>query len=451
MNISYRKITITKENYNDYNLTDLVAISIAAGGAMGDPGAIEFITSQGRYFYANPVYENITLEQVYFACPLLSEIQLGVFGCIEKPKGWEYIYLGCGNHLLINDSIYVPFQLGTKQKQEEIKKSLLYNNWKNIVEECLDGTVYKNERIDKLKGVIYGQAIGDALGLGTEFMDDAEMAQKCPNGVKDYSDIYQDDHRSRWKVGEWTDDTDMMLCIANAVIEDKGVNLSHIAKNFKAWADGEPLGIGNNTYKVLSFGDYVERPFEAAKLVWEMSKKQSAANGGLMRTSVVGLFPKAVEQCAADICRLTHYDSRCIGSCVIISSIIHSLVYKFEALTYHQILEIANKYDNRIAEYIDLSINPDIRALDLQDEKSMGYTLKTLAAGLWAYWNSPSFEEGLLAVVNAGGDADTNAAVACAILGAKYGYSSISSDFVEGLLHKDQLEIVATGLSVFLK
>ena len=268
MNISYRKITITEENYNDYNLTDLVAISIAAGGAMGDPGAIEFITSQGRYFYANPVYENITLEQVNFACPLLSEIQLGIFGCIEKPKGWEYIYLGYGNHLLINDSIYIPFQLGTKQKQEQIKQSLLYNNWKNIVEECIDGTVYKNERIDKLKGVIDGQAIGDALGLATEFMDDIEMAQKYPNGVNDYSDIYQDAHRRRWKVGEWTDDTDMMLCIANAVIEDKGVNLTHIAQNFKAWADCEPLGIGNNTYKVLSFGDYVDNGHRYSSL-WQ--------------------------------------------------------------------------------------------------------------------------------------------------------------------------------------
>ena len=49
----------------------------------------------------------------------------------------------------------------------------------------------------------------------------------------------------------------------------------------------------------------------------------------------------------------------------------------------------------------------------------MGYTLVTLYVVLWAYWHSTSFVDGLLKVVNAGGDADTNAAVACAILGAK--------------------------------
>lgn len=305
----------------------------------------------------------------------------------------------------------------------------------------------ENKVLNRIKGTIYGQAIGDALGLGTEFMDDAEMAQKYPNGLRHYNEIYQDNHRNRWEIGDWTDDTDMILCIANAVIEDKGVNLSHIARNFKAWADGEPLGIGNNTYKVLSFGDYVDKPFDAAKLVWEMSKKQSAANGGLMRTSVVGLFPKAVEQCAVDICRLTHYDPRCVGSCVIVSSIIHSLVYNFEPLTYHQILDIANKYDERIAEYVDLSLNVDIRALELQNGKSMGYTLKTLAASLWAYWNASSFEEGLLAVVNAGGDADTNAAVACAILGAKFGYESIPKEYVDGLIHREELDRVVDGIS----
>lgn len=304
-----------------------------------------------------------------------------------------------------------------------------------------------NESVkDKVKGVIYGQAIGDALGLGTEGMTDEDIAWKYPNGISHYSDIFQDRHRKRWKIGDWTDDTDMMLCIANAVIKDKGVNLTSIARNFKEWADGEPMGIGETTYKVLSFGDYVEKPFDASKMLWEMSHQQSAANGGVMRTSIVGLFPKAVEECAVNICRLTHYDPRCVGSCAIVSLLIHSLVYEEEKLSYHKIVDIAQRYDSRIREYIDLSLNTDIRALDLQDWDSVGYTLKTLAAGLWAYWNAPSFEGGLLSVVRAGGDADTNAAVACAILGAKFGFSAIPQEYIDGLIYKEQLDEVVSGM-----
>ena len=304
---------------------------------------------------------------------------------------------------------------------------------------------------DRLKGTIYGQAIGDALGLGTEGMTDEDMAWKYPHGIKHYSDIFQDRHRKRWKIGDWTDDTDMMLCIANAVIKDKGVNLTSIAQNFKDWADGEPMGIGENTYKVLMIGDYVEHPLEVSKKVWEMSGKKAAANGGLMRTSIVGLFPKVVEECAVNICRLTHYDPRCVGSCVIVSELIHSLVYNEKRLSYHQIVDMAKKYDERIVEFVDLSMNTDIRALELQDEASVGYTLRTLAAGLWAYWNARTFEDGLLSVVRAGGDADTNAAVACAILGAKFGFNAIPQEYIDGLIYKEQLDEVINGMKEFTK
>ena len=304
---------------------------------------------------------------------------------------------------------------------------------------------------DRLKGTIYGQAIGDALGLGTEGMTDEDMAWKYPHGIKHYSDIFQDRHRKRWKIGDWTDDTDMMLCIANAIIKDKGVNLTSIAQNFKDWADGEPMGIGENTYKVLMIGDYVEHPLEVSKKVWEMSGKKAAANGGLMRTSIVGLFPKAVEECAVNICRLTHYDPRCVGSCVIVSELIHSLVYNEKRLSYHQIVDMSRKYDERIVEFVDLSMNTDIRALELQDEESVGYTLRTLAAALWAYWNARSFEDGLLSVVRAGGDADTNAAVACAILGAKFGFNAIPQEYIDGLIYKEQLDEVINGMKEFTK
>lgn len=301
--------------------------------------------------------------------------------------------------------------------------------------------------IDKIKGTIYGQAIGDALGLGTEGMTEEEISQKYPNGIAHYSDIYQDRHRRRWKIGDWTDDTDMMLCIANAVIKDKGVNLTTIAQNFKDWAMGEPMGIGQTTYKVLNLADYVEKPFDVSKLIWEMSYRKGAANGALMRTSIVGTFPKAVEECAVNICKLTHYDPRCVGSCVIVSELIHSLIYKDFGLSYHDIFDIAMKYDKRIIGFIDLSLSPDIRTLELQDKKSMGYTLRCLSAALWAYWHARSFEDGLLAIVRAGGDADTNAAVACAILGAKFGYDAIPEEYKEGLIYRKELDQVITGVA----
>lgn len=302
-----------------------------------------------------------------------------------------------------------------------------------------------SDTYNRFKGVIYGQAIGDALGLGTEFMTKEDMAGIYPHGLQRYHQIFQDHHRGRWEIGDWTDDTDMMLCIAHAVIEDRSVDFMNIAKHFKHWVCGIPMGIGRNTYTVLTIGDYMAHPFDVSKEVWEMSRCQSAANGGLMRTSVVGLFPKNVTTCAESICKLTHYDSRCVGSCVIISELIHALVYSEPIPSFSDMLKRADEYDSRIAEYI-ISAQQEDNIANLMNDSCMGYTLLALSVGLWAYWHANSFEDGLLRVVNAGGDADTNAAVACSILGAKFGFNSIPHEYTDGLIHREQLEEVVTKL-----
>ena len=282
-------------------------------------------------------------------------------------------------------------------------------------------------------GCLYGQAIGDALGLGSEFMSKYEVIKNYPDGLETYGQIIQDAHRRRWDNGAWTDDTDMMLCILNG-FEDGKFDLHHVASNFKDWFNGEPMGIGSHTYKVLCMGDYVEQPEMCSKLWWDLSRQQSAANGALMRTSVVGLAKDDVEKQAENICKLTHYDPRCVGSCVIASMIIHNLVWKDTQLSYEQIKGIAQKYDDRIIEWVETTYNSaDISMLDLDETHSIGYTLRTLSAALWCYWHASSFEEGLLAVVNEGGDADTNGSISCAILGAKFGFSSIPEHYIANL------------------
>lgn len=303
--------------------------------------------------------------------------------------------------------------------------------------------------LDRFKGCIYGQAIGDALGLGTEGMTDEDIAWKYPNGLQHYEQIIQDSHRSRWKIGDWTDDTDMMLCIAEAVIENEGVNYLNIAHHFKMWADGVPMGIGRYTYNVLKVGDYTEKPFEVSEMVWNMSHRDSAANGGLMRTSVTGLFPERVIEISENICRLTHYDPRCVGSCAIVSSLVNALVYNKKQPSVLDMIKMSLNYDAQISDYIHKGYD-ESDICKLMDDERMGYTLVTLSVALWAYWHAASFKEGLLAVVNAGGDADTNAAVACAILGAKFGFSSIPQEYVDGLIYKGQLESVYEKLSRIL-
>jgi len=319
-------------------------------------------------------------------------------------------------------------------------------NWiDKAVHSFVTFTTFVNmSREDKVLGVLFGEAIGDALGLGTEFMTKDEVLKHYPNGLTSYDQIIEDYHRMRWHKGMWTDDTEQMLCIAKAIIKDKAINPLTIAGEFYKWFKGNPMGIGRHTYQVLGFPEYTTYPEKAAQMVWEMGRCKSAANGALMRTSILGLFDD-VEANAERVCKLTHADPRCVGSCVIVSTIINRLVNN-KSISFDEIIQIGNKYDNRIEEYIILAQSDDISALQLDDKETQGYTLKTLAAGLWALFHCDSFEEGLLAIVHEGGDADTNAAVACSILGAKFGFSNIPEQYINGLRHKDYLISMASEL-----
>lgn len=304
---------------------------------------------------------------------------------------------------------------------------------------------------DKIKGVIFGQAIGDALGLGTEFMSHDEVQRYYPNGLTRYDQIVQDAHRRRWHKGDWTDDTDMWMCIANALISNSGnVNLTAIAQNFKHWHNGTPLGCGGHINKVLMMGDYVERPFDCSELWWKLSRGNAAANGALMRTSVLGILPDYNQKMAEDVCRLTHFDPRCIGSCVLICSLIHSEIYGNTPLTYEELLNLADSYDVRIRDYVIKAKYADFYSVTI-DDYTMGYTLNTLFVTLWVYFHSKSFEDGLLTVVNAGGDADTNAAVACSLIGAKYGFDSIPEYYWKSLYRLDQLSNIQVLLTKAVK
>lgn len=77
---------------------------------------------------------------------------------------------------------------------------------------------------DQIKGVFYGQAIGDALGVGTEFMSKQEVSKYYPEGLREYNQIIQDAHRSRWKKGSWTDDTDQFMCICDSLLAARRVD-----------------------------------------------------------------------------------------------------------------------------------------------------------------------------------------------------------------------------------
>lgn len=297
---------------------------------------------------------------------------------------------------------------------------------------------------NKIKGLFFGQAIGDALGLGTEFLNKRQVKVYYPNKLTNYSQILQDSFRKQWRIGEWTDDTDQFLCICDSIIKTKVVDEHVFAKELYNWAQKSPVDIGITVNRVVSHPSFLEDPYKCSKEIWEESGREAAANGAIMRTSILGAFEywdyEKVVSNTKKIAKVTHWDPRCVGSCIITTLLIANLINENRILSLKEIIEIGDKYDNRIIYYIEQSKLSDIGNLFLDEEGIIGYTLLALAAGLWAYFHAQDFESGLISVINEGGDADTNGSIAGSVLGAKFGYDSIPKHLIDGLKHKNHLE-----------
>ena len=289
----------------------------------------------------------------------------------------------------------------------------------------------------KIKNIYLGQAIGDALGLATEFMTKAEIAQNYPSGIHNYDDIIRDEHRSRFEVGAWTDDTDQFLCIDKSIKKYGFVNSLDIAKEFKNWFNDNPMGIGKTTYEILKLPEYTYKPEQCAEFIWRIKGSDLAPNGALMRNTAVVIHSyenekKVLENCKK-VCQLTHFDPRCVDSCQI-HGLLLSRVINGGDTSLKSILESISTLDSRTVEYIKNNLTKDIASLNLEDSKTWGYTLKSLCAGLWGYYYSESFESGLLKIINEGGDADTNGCIAGTLMAAKFG--DIPQKWIAGLNQK---------------
>jgi ADP-ribosylglycohydrolase len=301
---------------------------------------------------------------------------------------------------------------------------------------------------DQIRGVIYGQAVSDALGLGAEFMSKAEVRSRFPNGLRRFSQV----DRRGFKPGDWSDDTDQMLCILESLVAQKAIDPGDIAGRIYLWAKTNGRGMGRTVRNVVSSANFLGNPFQAAKDEWERSGKQAAANGAVMRTSVVGIWDfwdqEQVIENARKAALVTHADPRCVASSVAISVAIAELLKAKDPDT-TAIFDAAVKAGARFDPGIMVAACPTLGEIRLDEPEKFGYTYKTAGAGLWALRSASitRFEDGVLEVIHEGGDADTNAAVAGAVLGARFGYKAIPTEWTSKLTDKEFLDLKVEALS----
>ncbi|MCM3039476.1 ADP-ribosylglycohydrolase family protein [Paenibacillus motobuensis] len=285
----------------------------------------------------------------------------------------------------------------------------------------------ENKLFDRIKGGMYGVAVGDALGGTTEFMNAQEIEAM-------YGYLTEIIGGGVWHLepGEVTDDTMMTLCVAEGILEDPREPKAAIGRLFLEWYRSRPKDIGNIIRQAFQKyeGDWFETAFIA-----HMDLGQSAGNGSLMRCLPVALAYKDlvdIDRVTAIQSRMTHYDPRCAEICVMYNRMAHHLL-QGESLGATILAEVSG------TEYEDIHIaNPDC--------PPSGFIVHTFRWVLHILLHSSDFADVVQQAANLGGDSDTIGAIAGGLAGIYYGYEGIPARYAEAIIIKERLDRVISQL-----
>jgi len=274
---------------------------------------------------------------------------------------------------------------------------------------------------------LLGQLVGDALGSLVEFRSVTEIRRAYPGGIRRLHD------GGTWNTlaGQPTDDSEMALMLARSLARDGAYDRESVAQAYLHWRRSDPFDIGGTTSRALdSVTDADLKARRAGERMAAASSRASQANGSLMRISPLAIWGHRLQSDdLADLARadssLTHPNSVCQEA---VATYVVAIAYAIRTghpptSIYDFTLDWATRSCRDAAVLQALRSAADTRPSDFTTQA--GWVLIAFGNAFHALLHAHRLEEGLTSTVLAGGDTDTNAAIAGALLGAVHGRDAI--------------------------
>ncbi|WP_283584357.1 ADP-ribosylglycohydrolase family protein [Limosilactobacillus difficilis] len=303
---------------------------------------------------------------------------------------------------------------------------------------------------DRILGALYGQAIGDSMGMPTELWPIQKIRSKFGRHITTFLDGTDDnDIAINFKAGEYTDDTNQAFAILDALIEtDWQPDTKILVKHIMKWADA----VGAWTNNILGPSSKA-----ALKMVKEGKDpkevtKTALTNGCGMRISPIGTLYEPDQfndlvKMVYEVTKITHSSDVAIsGACMIAGAVTAALA----DYSWDQIITYAERANNagfklgaptwaahnkeRLEVGLDLAHkyagDDDAFSEAIYNTVGTGTTIsESIPAALSIAYYAKDVKKSAVICTNLGGDTDTIGAMATAICGAKVGASQIPQDW----------------------
>lgn len=332
--------------------------------------------------------------------------------------------------------------------------------------------------LDKAIGCMVGMAIGDYIGAPLEFMSVSENIKYFRIDNLSYILV---NNKFNLKLGQWTDDASMGLCMADSLILNNGFNGADIRIRFWNWwhngynnafakdmnrKNKHSIGLGGNISESLDdLNKYIGRD-NMITSKYEHDSNDSG-NGSIMRLAPIPIYyhnniEKAMTY-AEESSYTTHPGIIAADACRFMTYIIISAFYTKETnikdflntstenfIPYAKTNEIKKliksaepetsteycwNWKNEKLGILKTIENRDIEynGYEVSKEYFGSYCMDGIAIALHALYHTESFDKAIEKAVNFMGDADTIGSIAGQIAGAFYGYKAIGKHLIENL------------------
>ena len=295
------------------------------------------------------------------------------------------------------------------------------------------------DELDRAIGALLGLGVGDAVGTTLEF--------KAPGTFTPIDDMLGGGP-FRLAAGAWTDDTSMALCLAESILDTGAMDLDDQLRRYLLWKDDGYLSSNGRCFDIgVSTRSQLERYRRTGQAVDPDVHDDSAANGSLMRLAAVPIrwhadLAQATTR-SGESSLTTHPARRPVDACRLMGAIIAALVSgaTFEDVTASSFWQWGDLHPeiSDIAKGAWRHKNPPVI-------RGTGYCVNALEAALWSVSGANDFRSAVLRAANLGDDADTTAAIAGQIAGARWGASNIPAAWRQKVVAGDRIAALARGL-----
>jgi len=277
----------------------------------------------------------------------------------------------------------------------------------------------------KFIGALLGTAVGDALGAPFEGWS-----------VEKVRSVYEE--ATVWKIidGRYTDDTEMMIGVAESLIRNEGFNGADMARTFIQNFDVK-RGYGPGSTGAL------KRIREGES--WDTASKKlfggegSYGNGAAMRIAPVGLFyyddTDALREVAYKSSLITHsHELGKEGAALQAFAVALAVREQKEGMLSELDGFARNDVYKKKIRLIGLLLNEAPTKKEVIAKLGNGLAaFNSVPTAIYSFLRADSFEDGVAYAIRLGGDTDTIGAMTGAISGAYYGDSAIPSDWIDQL------------------